>query len=494
MLVASLLAASTFSLVVLMSPLHYFAFQVRTTVLLVALLLLQRTASACTIVSGTDRKGQTWAMNNEDFFHTYSNYVNAHPATGKGTLGYITLTYGSPEGGIQGGVNEAGVFFDINALPPQVYKLRKGRKPFPRGSMLVYLLQHCASVPQFLALWDTYYMPDMGDVQIHLADKHGNLAVLAPDTIVRATRQLVSTNFNVCDTRPGKQSCWRYPIAKKVLATAGVSQQSLLQIADATSEREFTTSVYSTIFNLSTGDMWFYLAEEYQAPWHTTLATLLQQGHRSVLLASKFSHNASQRLAQVLKSQCTPEAVTHFLQAGQFGAAQRESLLRLAFLHDFYIEKDFAKARVLFPLWERYMHINKRLDSTEVQFTKAEVLAVQGQNQAAIQVIQAVPKPSWKTTALLANLLDNEVANAVIELPGYTEASAVVVEIRGEYSFFRFLQKTPTGWRLRLKSNRKELAYCFYIDGKRVVNSAQPLIENQETAKGDFASFNTLKL
>lgn len=464
----------------------------RTTLLLVVL-LLQLKVSACTIVSGTDRKGQTWAMNNEDFFHTYSNYVNVHPATGKGTFGYITMTYGSPEGGIQGGANEAGVFFDINALPPQTYKLRNGKKPFPQGSMLVYLLQRCASVPQFLALWDTYYLPDMGDGQIHLADKQGNLAVIAPDTIVRATQQLISTNFNVCASGPGKQRCWRYPIAEKVLAEKGVSQQSFVQIADATSEREFTTTVYTNIYNLSTGDVWFYLAEEYQTPWHTTLPALLKQGHRSILLTSKFPQNASQHLANVLKSQGSAEAVGRFLQAGRFSARQRESLLRMAFLHDFYIEKDFAKAGVLFPLWERYMPTNKRLDSTEVRFTKAEVLAVQGNGQAAIQVLQAIKKTSWKTDALLANLLDKEEANAVIELPGHSEARAVVVEIKGDYSFFRFSQKTPTGWRLRLKSNRKELKYCFYVNGERVLNPSQPVVEKQETAKGDFAPFNTLK-
>ena len=88
------------------------------TTLLLLLLLLKIKVSACTIASGTDKKGQTWAMNNEDFFHTYSNYVNVYPATGKNTLGYMTLTFGSPEGTIQGGSNEAGVFFDINALPP----------------------------------------------------------------------------------------------------------------------------------------------------------------------------------------------------------------------------------------------------------------------------------------------------------------------------------------------------------------------------------------
>jgi len=466
----------------------------KTTLLLVTLLLLQVRVKACTIVSGTDRSGQTWVMNNEDFFHTYANYVNVYPATGKGTLGYITMTYGSPEGGMQGGANEAGVFFDINALPPQTYKLRRGRKPFPHGSMLVYLLQRCTSVPQFLALWDTYYLPDMGDVQIHVADKHGNLAVIAPDTIWRATQQLISTNFNVCERGPGKQSCWRYPIAKKVLAEAGVSRQSLVRIADATSEREFTTTVYTTIHNLSTGDIWFYLAEEFQTPWHTTLPALLELGRRSVLLVSEFGMNPSQRLASVLQASGSPEAASHFLQAGRFGERQKESLLRMAFLHNFYIEKDFAKANVLFPLWEQCMHANKRLDSAEVQFTRAEVLAVQGNYQQASQVLRAVRKPNWKTDALLANLLHKEEGNAVIDLPGYANARAVVVEIKGEYCFFRFMQKRPTGWHVSLPSNRKELKYCFYVDGKRVLDASQPVLEKQETAKGDFAAFNMLKL
>jgi hypothetical protein len=466
----------------------------RTTLLLLLLLVPKSWLSACTIVSGTDRKGQTWAMNNEDFFHTSSTYVNVFPAKDKHTLGYITLTYGSPESSVQGGVNEAGLFFDVNALPPlQNYKLSIGKKPFPHGNMLEYMLQRCKSVPEFLALWETYYLPDLGD-QIHIADKYGNLAVIAPDTILRATKQLTSTNFNVCDTGPQKQRCWRYPLAQKVLAKDGVSQASLVKIATATSQREFMTSVYTNIHNLSTGEIWFYLAEEYQTPWRTSVPTLLKQGQQHILLKSKFPHNASQHLATILKTKGTAAAVEHFLQAGRFSARQKESQLRLAFLNDFFIDKDFAKATVLFLLWEQYMYTNKRLDSTEVQFTKAEVLAVNGQHKAAIQVLEALQKPSWKTTALLTNLRDTEDANAVIELTGYSGAKAVVVETKGDYSFFRFMQKTPTGWRLRLQSNREELKYCFYIAGKRVVNPAQPAVKNQETAKGDFASFNTLKL
>ena len=378
--------------------------------------------------------------------------------------------------------------------PPQTYKLRTGKKPFPYGSMLVYLLERCASVPQFLALWDSYYLPDMGDVQIHVADKQGNLAVIAPDTIVRATKQLTSTNFNACELGPGKASCWRYPIAQQVLAAGGVSQENLLKIAAATSWREFTTTVYTNIYNLSTGDIWFYLAEDYKTPWRTDIRTLLKGGKKSILLASRFPQNASLNLIKVLANKSGTKAADAFLQAGRFSEIQKESMLRLAFLHQFYIEKDFVKASLLFPLWERYMYTNKKLDITEVQFTKAEVLATQGRNAEAIRMLQAVQKPSWKTDALLANLRDNEQPNAVIKLDGFSNAKAVVVEFKGNYNFYRFLQKTPEGWTLRLKSNRKELKYCFYINGKRVISPTQPIVEKQETVKGDLAAFNLWRL
>jgi hypothetical protein len=464
------------------------------TLLLLLLLFWAIQAQACTIVSGTDSQGQTWAMNNEDFFHTYFNYVNVYPATGGNTLGYMTLTFGDPNGSIQGGSNEAGVFFDINALPPQTYKLRTGRRPFPDGSMLVYLLQRCKSVPQFLALWDTYYLPDMGDVQLHIADKHGNLAVITPDTIVRATRQLASTNFNVCESGPGKASCWRYPITQQLLAAGGISQENLVKIADATSWREFTTTLYTNIHNLSTGDIWFYLAEDYHTPWRTSMAALLQGGKRSILLASQFPRNASLQLTQLLAARDGKLAVEGFLQAGRFSAVQKESMLRLAFLHQFYIEKDFGKAGQLFPLWERYLATNKKLDSTEVQFTKAEVLATQGETAAAIRVLQAVRKPSWKTAALLANLRDSEPPNVVLDLAGFAGAPAVVAEFKGSYNFYHFLRQTPTGWVLRLKWDRPELKYCFYIAGKRVVDPTRPRIEKQETVKGDLATFNVWRL
>jgi hypothetical protein len=450
-------------------------------------------AYACTIVSGVDARGQTWVMNNEDFFHTYSNYVNVYPAQ-KDKLGYMTLTYGSAESGIQGGVNEAGVFFDINALPAQEYTLSKGKKPFASGSMLEYLMQHCKTVPQFLKLWENYYMPGMTDIQIHLADKDGNLAVITPDSIIHSKKQLTSTNFNVCESDPSKRTCWRYPIAQKAIAAGGINRENLVHIASVTSWREFTTTLYTNIHNLSTGEICFYLAEDYTTPWLTNIHALLKGGKRSILLASKFPGNAGLNLNRLMEDGGNAEDLSKFLHTGSFDDGQKDSMLRLSFLNYFYIEKDFKKAGLILPEWEKVMFSNTRLDSTEIRFTKAQYLAAIGKDEEAIKFLKGIKQPNGRSDALLHSLLDTGDYNAIIKLKGYNNANAIAMEVKGDYNLFRVLRKTTEGWMIKLKTDRKEVKYCFYADGKRVVDNSKPIIQKQETVKGDYADFNILKL
>ncbi len=83
---------------------------------LVLLFLYISELFACTILSGTDLNGHTWICNNEDESFSFKNYINVFPRDGGSKNGYVTLTYGSPGGKIEGGLNEAGLFFDFNQL------------------------------------------------------------------------------------------------------------------------------------------------------------------------------------------------------------------------------------------------------------------------------------------------------------------------------------------------------------------------------------------
>ena len=89
--------------------------------------------SACTIFSGIDKNGQVWVGNNEDNSFSFSNQIHIHPATDS-TFGFYTLSY-QHHYNIEGGMNEAGLFFDFNALPRTIYKNSQHKTDFPGAQM-----------------------------------------------------------------------------------------------------------------------------------------------------------------------------------------------------------------------------------------------------------------------------------------------------------------------------------------------------------------------
>ncbi len=451
-------------------------------------------SNACTIVSGVDKSGNTWAMNNEDFPHTYTNYLNVFPTT-KTTLGYITFTYGVPNGNIQGGANEAGLFFDYNGLKTSDYKLKKGKKPF-EGDMGLYLLQHCKSVPEFLKVWETYYDEEMQSSQMHLADKFGNLAVITPDTIIISNKHLTSTNFNLCGDEKGKSACYRYPIAEKQIADNGVSFKTFLTIAKATAPNGFTNTLYTNIHNLSTGDITLYFAVDYEQPWKTNIHKLIKGGEQHILLASKFPKNHGLQLMRFIDKGNNADNVNDFLIRSKFSTAEKERMLRQNFINYFYLENDFAKARIAFTNWSKYAYSNEKNDTVAVEIQNALSLSSLGNFDDAIACLNKISGSSKKKDILLNELqgIDNTENNVIFKLEGFESAKVVLMEINGDYGFFHVLTKTSDEWLLKMNTSETSVTYCFYVDGKRVLNSTQPIIKNQETWKGDYADFNILKL
>lgn len=57
-----------------------------------------------------------WAGNNEDFTFDFETYLNVLPPARR-KFGAMFFTYGGPKNFPQGGMNEKGLFFDLNAIP-----------------------------------------------------------------------------------------------------------------------------------------------------------------------------------------------------------------------------------------------------------------------------------------------------------------------------------------------------------------------------------------
>jgi hypothetical protein len=450
---------------------------------------------ACTIISGTDAKGQTWVCNNEDESFSFNNYINVFPRTDGARFGYITVSYGSPGGMIQGGVNEAGLFFDYNTLPNQEYKLKSGRKPYPGGreAMLQYVLQHCKTVPEVLKLWDTYYRPGMDKSQWHLADALGNFAVITPDSIIVQKQDYqVSTNFNLRDPDPVKYKCWRYPIAQNILRENGITKENLLKAAFATYRKANNVStIYTNMHNLNTGEMWLYFGEDSTEYWHANIHALLKKGRQSFKMSSLFPNNQAVKLYNFINKGAGAKQLYNFLENNNFTDLEKESMLRHCYQAYLIMENQIAKADLVYQQWLRYISLNSNNDLKYQQLIAARHAAYLGNYEKAEAILTTLDETSRGVKQLKSSLALRGKENMVpVVLKGYPAARSVYIHIADDFSIY-FMQKEADGWIGYIPKNvGAETLYVFYVDDKRLLDAKNSHIKKGEAMSGKIEDFS----
>ena len=256
-------------------------------ILLIAL-LLPSLAPACTIVSAVANNGEVWNMNNEDGPPGVANFINVFPRTDSTLYGYYTLSYLSPKagegGGTQGGMNEAGLTYDFNAMHNVDDFDLAGRQTFPKGdnAILAHIMGKMQTVDEVIAFFETYWFTDgFRSAQMHVADREGRFAIISASGVYVAEvgQPLISTNFDICAGEDGG-NCWRYPVAEEKLATREVGLATMLSIALDTRQKEYTT-VYSNVQNLTTGDIWFMSYHDPGRLAQINILNLLERGRKS---------------------------------------------------------------------------------------------------------------------------------------------------------------------------------------------------------------------
>jgi hypothetical protein len=246
-------------------------------------------SDACTIFSAKDKNGNVWTGNNEDGIFTISTCVNIVAST-KSTFGYIYFTGSNNQKEFpQGGLNDAGLFYDGNSVPKSEYKDFEIKKDYPEGinEMIFEILRKCQTVQEVFKLFKEYRLQGLEVSQFHFADKYGNFGIINSDSmwITKADFQ-ISTNFNLCHHNKDNVKCWRYPIAERILKSREAGLESFREICDSTSQKKWT--IYSNIQNLNTGDIWFYYAQNFSRPYKTSIKELLKNGNRSFYMLELF--------------------------------------------------------------------------------------------------------------------------------------------------------------------------------------------------------------
>ena len=203
--------------------------------------------------------------NNEDWINPNTYYWVVPPKGGD----YGVVYFGFDNFWPQGGINEKGLAYDVNALPKAALnphpELPKVKNPFYE------FLRKCSTVEEVIDRVKSHSWESSWRAQLHVADGTGDAVIISagPDGEIAFTRKqkgngyLVSTNFNRANPKNGRYPCWRYDTAvtmlEKIQDEDDLTADSFRSILDSVhQEGPSANTVYSNAFDLKHGIIYLY--------------------------------------------------------------------------------------------------------------------------------------------------------------------------------------------------------------------------------------------
>lgn len=431
-------------------------------------------SQACTIFSGKDKNGHVWVGNNEDMIFYFKTRINLVKSTDS-TFGYAFFTY-DVNNVIQGGVNDAGLFFDFNSVPSSKAKDYDKKKDFPGGyeAMMLHVLKKCKTVQEVLTLFKKYRLTDNRSSQMHLADKFGNLGIIVADSMwITKSNYQVSTNYNLCHSDKDKMTCWRMPIAERILKSKEPGLETFREICDSTSQKVNTSTIYSNIHDLTTGDIWFYYGMDYTKSYKTNINELLKKGTSSFYVYELFTNDPLVAVYKTYQDKGIESGLKK-LNEYQLSLERKNEILRLLCSDLIVWNHDFNS----YPFLSALLKSKKDVDEL-LQVTNPIALFFSSKKTEALDILNKYPTdhPTGQL-APFASQISNQMqgifekdANVKFELKGYENAKSVFVEGIDYPTVIYFLIQKDGKWIGDFYLDPDEYHYVFLVDGKRVLDA-----------------------
>jgi hypothetical protein len=232
------------------------------------------------------RGGEVLAGNNEDYLDPYTK-MWFEPGV-DGELGRVF--FGFYNNFPQGGMNEAGLFFDGAALSRRELPAQSDKVSFD-GNLITEAMRTCATVAEVIQLYRDYQAPGFMDrAQIQFADASGDSVILEGERILRKKGDYqITTNFRQADVKGGVPCpCWRYARVEEMLQDEAPTVELFTRILAAVHQEGKVSTLYSNVYDLKRGVIHIYHFHNFQEVVTLDLASELDKGAHSLLLHELF--------------------------------------------------------------------------------------------------------------------------------------------------------------------------------------------------------------
>lgn len=229
---------------------------------------------------------------NEDFKPSNSQ-VFIIPAK-QGRYGHALFGY---NGSVQSGINEKGLFWDGLRAYPYVGNENITDKLDVGGNVLYKILEECATVDEVIQVFEKYHWEGFRMSQLMVVDARGESAIIAYSkkglTITRKDKNYqVCSNFRIENADDENQANWykigggRYNKARKLCQILDVSVNNFMSVLKETHQNNlFSKTIYSTVCNLTNGDIHLSVNGDYSQIVKMNLYEELKKGQHSYYLS-----------------------------------------------------------------------------------------------------------------------------------------------------------------------------------------------------------------
>lgn len=257
----------------------------------------------CSTIASENQAGETLFGRNFDWENCEAMIVASYPENGYASLSTVNMDFitqnagGTVELVLQmdkvktlaalyaplDGMNEAGLAVSVNMIQDSDTIDQNTEKPdITTTTAIRLLLNQAANVEEALELLQQYDMHASMGMMVHfaLADASGrSVAVEYVDNQMIVIETPVLTNFYLAEGEKHgigtQQSHERYEILMERLAESDTMEMMDMRDAlDSISKdnfEEFASTEWSAVFNLSTGEAWYYHRENYDTSYRLQL-------------------------------------------------------------------------------------------------------------------------------------------------------------------------------------------------------------------------------